>query len=95
MQIYQAYLDKWFSRALGPDAQASMRDVFLRLGNADDDLFANLGRLTHILQAEAEAVLDRVAKGDKDGARARVLTSLPALRPCEKRSLAPCRHSTG
>lgn len=84
MQIYQAFLDKWFSRALNPDEQASMRSVFLRLGNADDDLFAHLGRLAQILQGEAEAVLDLVQKGDKDGARARVLTALPALRPLRK-----------
>jgi hypothetical protein len=83
-QIYQTYLNKWFSKALAADEQASMEAVFLELGNADDDLFADLGRVAEILQHEAEAVLDLVVKGDKEKARARVLASLPDLRPLRK-----------
>jgi hypothetical protein len=82
--IYETYLNKWFSRALAPDEQASMRSVFVELGNADNNLFADLGRVAAILRDEAEVVLDLVVKGDKANARKRVLESLPALRPLRK-----------
>jgi hypothetical protein len=36
------------------------------------------------LQTEAEGVLDLVVSGDKGAARARVLASMPALRPLRK-----------
>jgi hypothetical protein len=83
-QIYQTFLNKWFSRALAPDEQASMEAVFLELGNADDDLFADLGRVAEILQHEAEIVLNLVVNGDKAMARTKVLESLPPLRPMRK-----------
>jgi hypothetical protein len=83
-QIYHAHLDKWFSKVLAPDEQAAMQSVFDRLGNADLDLFANLGSVAETLQHEAEAVLDLVVQGQKDQARARVLASLSDLRPIRK-----------
>ena len=61
-----------------------MRQVFDRLGNADMDLFHELGTVARTLQKEAEAVLDLVVKGEKDDARDRVLSSLPSLRPLRK-----------
>jgi len=82
--IYHAHLNKWFSRVLSPDEQRSMRDVFDRLGNADRDLFDDLGRVAATLQKEAEAVLDLVVRGQKESARARVLSSLSDLRPLRK-----------
>ena len=82
--IYYEYLNKWFSKALAPDEQATMESVFQELGNADDDLFEELGNVATVLQREAEAVLDLVAKKDMDGARSRVLASLSPLRPLRK-----------
>jgi hypothetical protein len=82
--IYQTFLNKWFSKALAPDEQASMEAVFQRLGSADDDMFSDLGRVAEILQHEAESVLDLVVKGDNANARKKVLEALPALRPLRK-----------
>jgi hypothetical protein len=87
--IYQAYLNKWFSKVLAKDEHDLMTAVFMDLGNADDDLFADLGQVAETLQTEAEAVLDLVIKGQKNDARTRVLTSLPALRAVAQDH---CRH---
>ena len=83
-EIHNTYLDKWFSKVLSPDEYRSMRQVFDRLGNADMDLFHELGNVARTLQNEAEAVLDLVVNGQKDNARDRVLSSLPSLRPLRK-----------
>ena len=83
-RIYEDHLNKWFSNVLAPDEQASMQTVFDRLGNADLDLFADLGRVAETLQAEAQAVLGLVVKADKTQARARVWSSLPSLMPLQK-----------
>ena len=83
-QIYRAYLDKWFSKVLAPDEQAAMADVFQRLGSADNDLFADLGRVADTLQQEAAAALDLVVNGEQQKARDRVLQLLPSLRPLRR-----------
>jgi hypothetical protein len=83
-EIHRTYLDKWFSRVLSPDEYQSMRQVFDRLGNADIDLFQELGNVARTLQTEAAAVLDLVVNGEKDHARDRVLSSLSSLRPLRK-----------
>jgi hypothetical protein len=83
-QIYETFLNKWFSKALAPAEQQSMETVFVKLGNADDDLFVHLAKVAGTLQQEAKDVLDLVVNGDAAGARKRVLESLPALRPLRK-----------
>lgn len=82
--IYRKYLDKWFARAFDSGEYASVRDVFLELGFADRDLFADLETVAVTLEAEARVVLDFVVKGEEANARACVLSALPAVRPLRK-----------
>lgn len=83
-QIYEKYLNKWFSKALARAEHKSMEKVFLELGNADDDLFKALGEVAKIMQREATAVLALVVKKETDKARAKVLESLPPLTLLQK-----------
>ena len=79
--IYDEHLNKWFSKALAKQQLTAMNAVFDKLGNADDDLFEDLGQVADTLQAEAKIVLNLVVKGDTTKARKRVLQSLETLRP--------------
>ena len=82
--IYGKYLDKWFAKAFSRDEYIAVKTVFDDLGNADSSLFRNLEEIAITLQAEAAQVLDLVVKDKEASARARVLSTLPALRPLRK-----------
>jgi len=82
--IYQAHLDKWFAKVLSNDEYHAIRDVFMRLSEADDDLFAKFETVAAELTFEAQQVLDFVVNRDHAGARNRVLENLSALRSVRK-----------
>src|SRR6185503_667812 len=82
--IYFKYLDKWFERVWKGDQYKELREVFVRLGDADDDLFADLGNVAVALEQEAHEVLNLVLKNEEAQARTRVLAALPILRPLRK-----------
>jgi hypothetical protein len=83
--IYYMYLDKWFARVLKKtNDYDSIKLVFDRLGNADDDLFNDLEQLAVKLENEAQEVLDLVVKGEAKTARSQVLAALPVLQPLRK-----------
>jgi hypothetical protein len=83
-EIYREHLDKWFERAFNPAENVSAKAAFQRLSSADDDLFGALTTVASLLENEAGEVLDLVLKGDQAGARNRVLSAMPALRPLRK-----------
>lgn len=83
-KVYFKYLDKWFERVWKGDQYKELREVFLRLGDADDDLFADLGNVAVALEQEAHEVLNLVLQNDEAKARTRVLAALPVLRPLRK-----------
>ena len=82
--IYDKYLDKWFKSVFSRDEYTSVRQVFLKLGNADFNLFEHLENVAVTLQREASEILELVVTGREASARARVLAALPALRPLRK-----------
>lgn len=82
--IYSQYLDKWFARVLKKKDYESIKGVFEKLGDADDDLFYHLEQLAAKLEKEAGDVLELVIKGQEKEARSRVLSALTALQPLRK-----------
>lgn len=82
--IYSTYLNKWFDSVFNAEESGSIREVFETLGDADKDMFYELGNVAATLQLEAAAVLDLVLTGDEEGGRSRVLLALPVLRPLRK-----------
>jgi hypothetical protein len=83
-EIYYQYLNRWFLKVLKGDEYNEINRVFMDLGNADDDLFVHLTHVASSLESEAADVLDLVVKNDVSGARARVLSALPVVRPLRK-----------
>jgi hypothetical protein len=79
--IHWTYLDKWFKRAFDAGEYSMISDVFRKLETADGGLFDVLATVASTLELEAGAVVDLVVNGDEAGARARVLSALPPLRP--------------
>jgi hypothetical protein len=82
--IHWTYLDKWFKRTFDNQEYSEISEVFRLLESADGGLFDMLASLASTLEKEATAVLDLVVNGDEAAARARVLSSLPDLRPLRK-----------
>jgi hypothetical protein len=82
--IHHTYLDKWFKRTFDDAEYSTIGDVFRGLEAADGGLFDVLASVSITLEREASAVLDLVVNGDEAGARARVLSALPQLRPLRK-----------
>jgi hypothetical protein len=83
-RIHATYLDKWFKRTFDNQEYSMISAVFGTLQTADGGLFDVLASVASTLETEAAAVLDLVIQGDEAAARARVLSSLPALRPLRK-----------
>jgi len=72
--IFITYLDRWFERVLKGKQLDAIRDVFYMLGNADDDVFSHMENIAAQLQADANAVLNMVIKGNAQEAKAYVLS---------------------
>jgi hypothetical protein len=82
--IHWTYLDKWFKRTLDGAEYDMIREVFSKLESADGGMFDLLASVASKLEQEATVVIDLVAKGDETGARTRVLSAMPELRPLRK-----------
>ena len=82
--IHSQYLDKWFTRTFNREEYLTISNVFQQLESADGGLFDVLASVARSLEEEAAAVIDLVVAGDEPAARARVLSSLQALRPLRK-----------
>lgn len=78
--VYDQHLDKWFARALSTDYPV-IRDLFHRLGNADDDVFKALTDVAKDLEDEASEILNLVYQNQIDDARSKILAARATLRP--------------
>lgn len=84
LDIYSKYLDKWFERSFSREDYAEVQKVFYDLGDADSTMFADLEQVATTLEKEAGQVLDLVQSGREADARARIMATLPVLRPLRK-----------
>lgn len=55
--IYEKYLDRWFSKVLDPNEAQQVRLIFERINSADDDMIVGIKEITHWLKDESEAIL--------------------------------------
>jgi hypothetical protein len=73
--IYDEYLDRWFSRVLNPKEYDVIKFEFMKLAFADMDIFYGMEEMAHQLQEEADEILEMVEAGENEEARKRVLSS--------------------
>jgi hypothetical protein len=76
-------LRDWLSRRVPAGKLASLDKVFGELGEADDELFAALFEVGHVLTAEASAIVNLVLAGQQRLARRRILEGREKLLPLE------------
>jgi len=82
--IYWKYLDKWFKKTFKKAEYSAVQKVFVRLGDADSDLFQQLEEVASKLEKEAGEVLKLVQNNEKANAKTRVLAAIAPLRPLRK-----------
>ncbi|WP_236972524.1 hypothetical protein [Membranihabitans marinus] len=58
--IYDKYLDRWFSKVLDADEAQEVRWIFERINSADDDMIEGIKEITHWLKDESEVILTLV-----------------------------------
>lgn len=55
--IYEKYLDRWFSKVLDPNEAQQMKWLFERMNSADGDMIEGIKEITRWLKDESEAIL--------------------------------------
>ena len=55
--IYQKYLDRWFSKVLNDNDAQQLKWLFERMNTTDRDMIDGIKEITHWLKDESEAVL--------------------------------------
>lgn len=64
MNIYEKYLDRWFSKVLDAQEAQQIKSLFGRMNTADGDMIEGIKEITRWLKDESEAIL-RLIDGDK------------------------------
>ena len=77
--IYWQHLRRWFEKAFNRGEQAQIEEVFVRLGNADTDLFHDLINLADQLTVDSKDVLTLVMQHHEEEARKHVLHTYKKL----------------
>jgi len=70
--IYEKYLDKWFSSVLDPQDTQDIEMLFDRLKWADADMIDSIREITYWLKEEAEEILNLVDSEQLDTANQRI-----------------------
>jgi len=70
--IFEKYLDRWFSRVLDPGDAQSMRDLFQRMSLVDDQMIQGIEEITRWLKNESEAILVMVDADQLDAANVQI-----------------------
>lgn len=70
--IYEKYLDRWFSKVLDPKDAQQMKVLFERLDSADGDMVEGIKEITRWLKDEAEVILNLVDSDQLDAANQRI-----------------------
>jgi|SRR5215217_8376976 len=85
-RIRWQHLDRWFERAFGKNTgdYQLMNEAFVTLGNADSGLFDRLTDVADQLTADAGELVDLVAQGRADEARAHIGATFGGLRDVQR-----------
>lgn len=60
MNIYEKYLDRWFSKVLDAQEAQQIKLMFERMNSADGDMIEGIEEITRWLKDESEAILNFV-----------------------------------
>lgn len=75
----------WLKGKLVPSEFAKVDALFERLGTSDNDLFRALVEIGEVLTQESRAIVNLLAAGQEDAARARILAGRAKLEPLEQK----------
>ena len=77
--IYEKYLDRWFSKVLDPTENQKLKSLFDRFTNSDSDLIEGINEITTWLKEESEAILQMVDADQLDSANQRIKNARLAI----------------
>jgi len=60
MNIYEKYLDRWFSKVLDAQEAQEIKLLFKRMNSTDGDMVEDINEITRRLKDESEAILQMV-----------------------------------
>lgn len=72
MNIYEKYLDRWFSKVLDAQEAQNIKGLFERMNSADGDMIEGIKEITCWLKDESEAILKMVDADQLDVANQRI-----------------------
>jgi hypothetical protein len=72
MNIYEKYLDRWFSKVLDAADAQQMKWLFERMNTADGDMIAGVNEITRWLKDESETILKMVDADQLEEANTRI-----------------------
>lgn len=72
MNIYEKYLDRWFSKVLDAQEAQDIKSLFGRMNTADGDMIDGIKEITIWLKDESEAILQMVDLEQLDVANQRI-----------------------
>jgi hypothetical protein len=70
--IYEKYLDRWFSKVLDSQDAIRLNNLFDRMNNADYDMIIGIDSITHWLKNESEVILTLVDADQLEDANKRI-----------------------
>lgn len=72
MNIYERYLDRWFSKFLDPQEALDIKILFKRMNSADGDMIEGIDEITRWLKDESEAILQLVDADNLEDANTKI-----------------------
>lgn len=79
MNIYDKYLDRWFSKVLDTQDAQEIKWLFERMNSADGDMIEGIKEITRWLKEESEAILQMVDADQLDTANQQIKSARLAV----------------
>ena len=79
MNIYERYLDRWFSKVLDAQEAQQIKSMFERMNSADRDMIDGIKEITRWLKDESEAILQMVDADQLDAANQQIKSARLAV----------------
>ena len=79
MNIYEKYLDRWFSKVLDAQEAQQIKSMFERMNSADRDMIDGIKEITRWLKDESEAILQMVDADQLDAANQQIKSARLAV----------------
>jgi len=79
MNIYEKYLDRWFSKVLDAQEAQQIKLMFERMNSADADMIEGIKEITRWLKDESEAILQMVDADQLDMANQQIKSARLAV----------------